>query len=135
MSRSFSPAPPLLFPAILSPHPPSTVCLPLLSISLALFRPPLPLPHPITNQVHATDGDGSFENSQLSYHIIDGNYDDAFVIDPPFSGIVKTNIKLDRETYASYRLAVRAVDSGMPAKSPPAILRIAVVDVNDNEPR
>ena len=71
----------------------------------------------------------------MSYHIIDGNYDDAFVIDPAFSGIVKTNIKLDRETYASYRLSVRAVDSGNPAKSSTAILRITVVDVNDNEPR
>ena len=115
-----------------------SICL-LSSFSSSSPPPPLPppasLPISFLTQVHATDGDGSYDNSQLFYYIVDGNYDDAFIIDPPFSGIVKTNIKLDRETYPSYRLTIRAVDTGNPAQSSSAILRITVVDVNDNEPR
>ena len=123
----------LLFssPLLLFSSPPFALFLsPFCSFPLPLFLLSLPAP-----KVHATDGDGSYDNSQLSYHIIDGNYDDAFIVDPPFSGIVKTNIKLDRETYSSYRLTIRALDTGHPAQSSTAVLRITVVDVNDNEPR
>jgi protocadherin-16/23 len=31
-------------------------------------------------------------NANIIYHIVDGNHDNAFVIEPPFSGILKTNI-------------------------------------------
>ncbi|CAG0910366.1 unnamed protein product, partial [Cyprideis torosa] len=84
-------------------------------------------------QVSATDDD-SGENAAISYHIVDGNPDNAFAIDPPLSGIVKTNIVLDREIRDSYYLTIMASDQGQPQKTGTAMLRISVVDINDNKP-
>ena len=57
-------------------------------------------------QVSATDDDIG-RNGDMLYYIVDGNHDDAFVIDPPFSGIVKTNIVLDREIRETYRYDIQ----------------------------
>ncbi|CAG0886653.1 unnamed protein product [Cyprideis torosa] len=84
-------------------------------------------------QVSATDDD-SGENAAISYHIVDGNPDNAFAIDPPLSGIVKTNIVLDREIRDSYYLTIMASDQGQPQRTGTAMLRISVVDINDNKP-
>jgi len=73
-------------------------------------------------------------NSQLVYYIVDGNEDNAFVIDPPYSGIVKTNIVLDREIQEEYRLTIIATDEGSPQLSGTCLLRINVIDSNDNLP-
>ena len=53
-------------------------------------------------QVSATDDDEG-SNGRITYSIIGGNSQNAFVIDPPNTGIVKTNIILDREIKDSYR--------------------------------
>ena len=50
----------------------------------------------LLNQVMAVDED-SIENERLYYQIVDGNHDGAFAIDQQYSGIIKTNIVLDRE--------------------------------------
>lgn len=84
-------------------------------------------------QVSATDDDMG-PNANMVYYIVDGNHDDAFVIDPPFSGIVKTNIVLDREIRESYRLTIIATDDGAPEMTGTCTLRINIVDVNDNQP-
>ncbi|KAL1139417.1 hypothetical protein AAG570_006401 [Ranatra chinensis] len=84
-------------------------------------------------QVSATDVDQG-PNARLLYHIVDGNHDNAFVIEPPFSGIVKTNIVLDREIRDSYRLTVIATDEGIPQLTGTSTIRINIVDVNDNQP-
>ena len=85
-------------------------------------------------QVSATDGDTG-TNANIVYHIVDGNHDNAFVIEPPFSGIVKTNIVLDREIRDFYRLTIIATDEGSPQLTGTCTLRINIVDVNDNQPR
>jgi len=84
-------------------------------------------------QVSATDADEG-SNSHVLYHIVDGNHDNAFVIEPPFSGLVKTNIVLDREIRDSYRLTVIATDEGRPQLTGTATLSVTIVDVNDNQP-
>lgn len=84
-------------------------------------------------QVSAHDADQG-ANSRILYHIVDGNHDNAFIIEPAFSGIVKTNIVLDREIRESYRLKVIATDEGVPQMTGTAVIRINVVDVNDNQP-
>ena len=84
-------------------------------------------------QVSATDDDTG-PNANIVYYIVDGNRDDAFVIDPPFSGIVKTNIVLDREIRETYRLTIIATDEGAPEMTGTCTLRINIVDVNDNQP-
>lgn len=73
-------------------------------------------------------------NARLLYHIVDGNHDNAFVIEPPFSGLVKTNIVLDREIRDMYRLTVIATDEGVPQLTGTSTIRINIVDVNDNQP-
>ena len=73
-------------------------------------------------------------NANIIYHIVDGNHDNAFVIEPPFSGIVKTNIVLDREIRDFYRLTIIATDEGSPQLTGTCTLRINIVDVNDNQP-
>lgn len=84
-------------------------------------------------QVSATDADQG-ANSRVLYHIVDGNHDNAFVIEPPFSGLVKTNIVLDREIRDTYRLTVIATDEGASQLTGTSTLRINIVDVNDNQP-
>lgn len=84
-------------------------------------------------QVSACDAD-SGSNSRLLYHIVDGNHDNAFVIEPAFSGIVKTNTVLDREIRDVYKLKVIATDEGVPQMTGTATIRVHVVDVNDNQP-
>ena len=53
-------------------------------------------------QISATDDDEG-TNGRITYSIIGGNSQNAFVIDPPNTGIIKTNIILDREIKESYR--------------------------------
>lgn len=84
-------------------------------------------------QLSAKDADEG-ANAQVLYHIVDGNHDNAFIIEPAFSGSVKTNIVLDREIRDSYRLTVIATDGGAPQLTGTATLRVHVVDVNDNQP-
>ena len=84
-------------------------------------------------QVTATDNDEG-SNANLIYHIVDGNHDNAFIIEPPFSGIVKTNIVLDREIQDRYRLTIIATDDGSPQMTGTCLLQINVIDINDNQP-
>lgn len=84
-------------------------------------------------QVVAFDADQD-KNSKVLYHIVDGNHDNAFLIEPVFSGILKTNIVLDREIRDKYRLTVIATDEGVPQMTGTTRISINVVDVNDNQP-
>ncbi|XP_011502737.1 PREDICTED: protein dachsous [Ceratosolen solmsi marchali] len=73
-------------------------------------------------------------NSRLLYHIVDGNPDNAFTINPSYSGIVRTNIVLDREIREKYRLTIIATDQGSPQLTGTTALNIRVIDINDNQP-
>lgn len=84
-------------------------------------------------QVAALDADQG-ANSRVLYHIVDGNHDNAFIIEPAFSGIVKTNIVLDREIRDMYRLKVIATDEGVPQMTGTATIRVHIIDINDNQP-
>ncbi|ESO98121.1 hypothetical protein LOTGIDRAFT_174335 [Lottia gigantea] len=91
-------------------------------------------PETYVTKVLARDADSGY-NGRITYNIIGGNKDRAFVIDPPHTGIVKTNIdKLDREIRDSYRLVIQAIDEGEQPKSSSCILSISIIDVNDNQP-
>ena len=85
-------------------------------------------------QVMAVDGD-SIENERLYYQIIDGNHDGAFTIDQQYSGIIKTNIVLDREIRDSYELKVTATDEGSPPKTGYTKVIVKIIDINDNQPQ
>ncbi|XP_067261327.1 protocadherin-23 isoform X2 [Chanodichthys erythropterus] len=83
-------------------------------------------------QVLATDSDSGI-NGQISYFILDGNHNNAFVIDS-VRGILATNAVLDREIFSSYKLILQAKDMGSPPLTGTCTVRVQVVDVNDNSP-
>jgi protocadherin-16/23 len=85
-------------------------------------------------QVVAVDGD-SIEQERLYYQIVDGNHDGAFVIDQQYSGIIKTNIVLDREIRDLYELTVTATDEGSPPLTGYTKVIIKIIDINDNQPQ
>ncbi len=84
-------------------------------------------------QVIATDADEG-PNGIVTYSIVSGDSHNAFTINPPNTGIVQTNSILDREIVASYRLEIEAVDSGWPQRTSSCILKIQIIDENDNAP-
>ncbi|KOC69013.1 Protein dachsous [Habropoda laboriosa] len=84
-------------------------------------------------KLSASDADQGM-NSRILYHIVDGNPDNAFTISPPYSGIVRTNIVLDREIREKYRLTIIATDQGNPQLTGTAALSVRVIDINDNQP-
>lgn len=57
----------------------------------------------------------------------------VFMIDP-HSGMIRTRSALDHEDRSVYRVAVAATDKGQPPKQTVRILRIEVLDLNDNRP-
>ena len=85
-------------------------------------------------QVMAVDAD-SIENERLYYQIVDGNHDGAFAIDQQYSGIIKTNIVLDREIRDYYELTVTATDEGSPPLTGYTKVIIKIIDINDNRPQ
>lgn len=87
-------------------------------------------------QVMATDADSPGPNSDIRYNIIQGNIDEAFTIDPPYSGLIKTNLIVDYEIRDVYRLIIEAVDDGgFHAMSSTCTVKISVIDTNDNPPK
>lgn len=57
----------------------------------------------------------------------------VFTIDP-LTGIMRTRLVLDHEERSVYRIAVAATDNGIPPKQTVRVLRVEVLDVNDNRP-
>ena len=84
-------------------------------------------------QVIATDLDEGL-NGQIDYVITGGNKHSPFAINPSNTGIVTTNAILDREINSTFKLTIEARDQGTPPKTSTCILKIQVVDENDNEP-
>lgn len=50
------------------------------------------------------------------------------------TGLIRTKTVLDHEERAIYRLAVAATDGGYPPKETVRVLRVEVLDLNDNRP-
>ncbi|XP_022091610.1 protocadherin Fat 4-like isoform X2 [Acanthaster planci] len=83
--------------------------------------------------VTAVEYDQNNNFRQFSYAIVDGNQLSAFEIDA-VSGIITVASTLDRETVATYRLQVGAIDTGVPPKTGYTEVVVDVDDVNDNGP-
>lgn len=61
----------------------------------------------------------------------DGNGE--FFIDR-ITGVIRTKVSLDHEEKSMYRLSVAATDNGHPPKQTVRMLRVEVLDLNDNRP-
>uniref|UniRef100_A0A8C9UF77 Cadherin domain-containing protein n=1 Tax=Serinus canaria TaxID=9135 RepID=A0A8C9UF77_SERCA len=93
----------------------------------------------LVHHVVAKDPDEG-RNGQVTYHILSGNENKAFVLDK-ITGTVTSLLWgflsqfLDREVQECYSLTVMALDDGSPALSATQVLTIIVLDVNDETPR
>ncbi|NWR98875.1 PCD23 protein, partial [Motacilla alba] len=86
----------------------------------------------LVHHIVAKDPDEG-RNGQVTYHILSGNENKAFVLDK-ITGVLTTAQFLDREVQERYSLAVMALDDGSPALSATQVLTIIVLDVNDEAP-
>lgn len=84
-------------------------------------------------RLHAEDAD-SGENGRVRYSIARGDPAGLFAVDAD-TGEVSLAGALDRESAAAHVLEVRARDAGVPALEAGTLLRVAVLDANDNAPR
>lgn len=88
-------------------------------------------------RIRAIDRDNG-HNATITYSILKGRDSDGqgfgmFSIDP-VTGLIRTRVSLDHEEHTIYRLAVAATDSGKPPKQTSRLLRIEVLDLNDQRP-
>lgn len=89
-------------------------------------------------QVQAVDPDNALSsNGQVAYKFLDKHSAIGeklnFEIDPA-SGLISTTAILDREKQDNYTLVVVAYDMGVPPQEAHQLLRVVVLDVDDNEP-
>lgn len=89
-------------------------------------------------QVQAVDPDSALSsNAQVAYKFLDkhsvAGEELEFEIDPA-SGLISTTTVLDREKRDNYTLVVVAYDMGVPPQEAHQVLRVVVLDVDDNDP-
>ncbi|XP_061473408.1 protocadherin Fat 2 [Rhineura floridana] len=84
-------------------------------------------------QVEATDPD-SGSQGKLTFHIINGNHNGLFAINPITGLIYTTSQQLDREYKAEHILEISVSDNGNPTLKSTSRVVITVMDVNDNPP-
>ncbi|XP_071829643.1 cadherin-23-like isoform X1 [Apostichopus japonicus] len=89
----------------------------------------------LVTEIKSSDADLGV-NAMVSYEILAGNMDDAFVLVNPnnVTSMILTTGPLDREAVASYQLVIQAVDGGQPPLSSRLEVDVTVGDVNDNPP-
>ncbi|XP_015270777.1 PREDICTED: protocadherin Fat 2 [Gekko japonicus] len=102
---------PILYSSVMENSPPSTSIL----------------------QVDAADPDFSSQG-KLTFHIISGNHQGFFAINPVTGVIYSTSLQLDREYKAEHILEVSVSDNGEPPLKSTSRVVIQVMDVNDNAP-
>lgn len=86
-------------------------------------------------RIRAVDRDNG-QNASITYSILKGRDSDGyglFNIDA-VTGVIRTRVVLDHEDRSIYRLAVAATDGGNPPKQSIRLLRVEVLDLNDNRP-
>lgn len=96
------------------------------------------IPGSFITSVVATDLDTG-KNSKVTYkllesHALDGDPITTFVSVDPVSGSLYTLRSFDFETIKQIELTVQTSDSGSPSLSSTALVRIQIIDQNDNYP-
>lgn len=86
-------------------------------------------------KIRAIDRDNG-ANASITYSILKNRDSDGyglFTIDSN-TGIIRTKVVLDHEERSVYRLLVAATDAGKPPRQTTLLLRVEVLDLNDNRP-
>ncbi|XP_077866259.1 LOW QUALITY PROTEIN: protocadherin Fat 4-like [Saccoglossus kowalevskii] len=76
----------------------------------------------------------STTNGEFIYEIIDGDINDAFVLDPLKGELYTSNNILDREYIDVYTLIIKTTDMGTPPMFYTGTVTVTVLDLNDNDP-
>ncbi|XP_062317832.1 cadherin EGF LAG seven-pass G-type receptor 1-like [Osmerus eperlanus] len=84
-------------------------------------------------QISASDRDAG-SNGRLSYTFQGGDDGEGDFFIEPYSGIIRTARKLDRENVPLYNLKAFAVDKGVPPLKASVDVQVSVLDINDNAP-
>uniref|UniRef100_A0A8C1TGF0 Cadherin EGF LAG seven-pass G-type receptor 1a n=1 Tax=Cyprinus carpio TaxID=7962 RepID=A0A8C1TGF0_CYPCA len=84
-------------------------------------------------QISASDRD-SGSNGRVSYTFQGGDDGEGDFMIEQYSGIIRTQRKLDRENVPVYNLKAYAVDKGVPPLKAAVEIQISVLDINDNAP-
>lgn len=84
-------------------------------------------------QISASDRD-SGSNGRVSYTFQGGDDGEGDFMIEPYSGIIRTARKLDRENVPVYNLKAFAVDKGVPPLKAAVRIHVVVQDINDNAP-
>uniref|UniRef100_A0A3Q1D3F5 Cadherin EGF LAG seven-pass G-type receptor 1 n=1 Tax=Amphiprion ocellaris TaxID=80972 RepID=A0A3Q1D3F5_AMPOC len=84
-------------------------------------------------QISASDRD-SGSNGRVSYTFQGGDDGEGDFFIEPYSGIIRTARKLDRENVPVYNLKAFAVDRGVPPLKVAVPVHVVVQDINDNAP-
>uniref|UniRef100_A0A3Q3J3E4 Cadherin EGF LAG seven-pass G-type receptor 1 n=1 Tax=Monopterus albus TaxID=43700 RepID=A0A3Q3J3E4_MONAL len=84
-------------------------------------------------QISASDRD-SGSNGRVSYTFLGGDDGEGDFFIEPYSGIIRTARKLDRENVPVYNLKAFAVDRGVPPLKAAVSIHVIVQDINDNAP-
>lgn len=82
-------------------------------------------------RVLANDPDTDIGGLVGSYRIVSGNVEDRFTMNAT-TGILSTNVRLDREEMESYVLTITASDEGAESLTGTGTIEITITDVNDN---
>lgn len=85
---------------------------------------------PVGSEVLTLDTTDKDAKSQIVYYIVSGDNHNQFIVDQT-SGKIYLNEKLDREILPRYLLIVTASDGAFISST---LIKIEVVDVNDNKP-
>lgn len=85
--------------------------------------------------LHARDDDTG-DNGNVTYTIDSSSKEilDTFSI-TPWTGVLATKVKLDREVKGFYIIPIKATDHGIPPLSSRTFVHLHVTDVNDNPPK
>lgn len=84
-------------------------------------------------QISASDRD-SGSNGRVTYTFVGGDDGEGDFFIEPYSGIIRTNRKLDRENVPVYNLKAYAEDRGVPPLRAAVPIHVVVQDINDNAP-
>nr|XP_055045624.1 cadherin EGF LAG seven-pass G-type receptor 1 isoform X3 [Misgurnus anguillicaudatus] len=84
-------------------------------------------------QISASDRDSGL-NGRVKYTFVGGDDGEGDFMIEEYSGIIRTNIKLDREDKRMYNLKAYAVDMGKDPLKAAVEIQISVLDINDNAP-
>ncbi|KAF2368301.1 Cadherin [Trinorchestia longiramus] len=86
-------------------------------------------------QVSAVDPDDpNSPNGKLVYSFLDNTANNGLFLIDSQTGLITTQVSLDRERQASYSVVVVAQDLGRPPQQASRVLAINVTDADDNDP-